>query len=335
MIRARAEAGRTAMRRRCEPGGSIRRLPTVTEVCVFYRRQLTFRGPDGTTVRGRDWIRSEWKRTGLQLQLANTACGVVAAATRGYMSQNSHWQFPPAERMERIVAYANEHGRPEGRPYYSLDGRRPATRGEWKNLRHHWTHAYGLTNVWSHPPVHGPERRRPGRRTNQKPVALMRRIIDAASSPGDTVWEPFGGLCSASVAAIETGRHAFAAESRADVATLARHRLTAAAARPHPARETAPSNPRGNERLGKAAEESKKSAMPRKLRGRRQTAPSRVIRINIVEQNGVRVLESSRQGRRRRNDSDAEAARATPSSRTKTRKPSSEHEGGDDIEQAI
>ena len=39
----------------------------------------------------------------------------------------------------------------------------------------------------------------------------MRRIVKVASNEGDTIWEPFGGLCTASVAAVETGRNAFAA----------------------------------------------------------------------------------------------------------------------------
>ena len=211
-------------------GQTIRRLPTVTEICVFYRRRLTFRGADGATMHGRDWMRDEWLRSGLQLQLANKACGLAGAETPQYMKGKKRWQFPPAERMEKMVAYANEHGRPQGRPYYSLDGRRPVTRDEWTSLRHRWTHAYGRTNVWAHPPLQARERYRGASRTNQKPVALMRRIIDAASSPGDIVWEPFGGLCSASVAAVETGRRAFAAESRAGVARLARDRLAGAAA---------------------------------------------------------------------------------------------------------
>ena len=38
-------------------------------------------------------------------------------------------------------------------------------------------------------------------------------MITAVTEPGDVVWEPFGGLCSASVAAAALGRRAFAAET--------------------------------------------------------------------------------------------------------------------------
>ena len=47
---------------------------------------------------------------------------------------------------------------------------------------------------------------------NQKPLAFMRRILAAATGAGDVVWEPFGGLASASVAAVD-GRFPCVAES--------------------------------------------------------------------------------------------------------------------------
>ena len=53
----------------------------------------------------------------------------------------------------------------------------------------------------------------------------MRRIIKVASNEGDTIREPFGGLCTASVAAIETGRNAFAAEPDPYFSALAQQRL--------------------------------------------------------------------------------------------------------------
>jgi site-specific DNA-methyltransferase (adenine-specific) len=47
----------------------------------------------------------------------------------------------------------------------------------------------------------------------------------AVTEPGDVVWEPFGGLCSASVAAVALGRRAFAAETDPAFADLAIERL--------------------------------------------------------------------------------------------------------------
>jgi site-specific DNA-methyltransferase (adenine-specific) len=60
---------------------------------------------------------------------------------------------------------------------------------------------------------------------NQKPLEFMERLIMAVTEPGDVVWEPFGGLCSASVAAVALGRRACAAETDPAFADLAIERL--------------------------------------------------------------------------------------------------------------
>jgi DNA modification methylase len=41
----------------------------------------------------------------------------------------------------------------------------------------------------------------------------MSRIIEAATRPGEVVWEPFGGLFTASVAARRLGRRCYSAEN--------------------------------------------------------------------------------------------------------------------------
>ena len=111
-------------------GDTIRRLPTVTEVCAFYRRQLTFPTANGR-LSAREWLRAEWRRTGMPLHRANEACGVKNAATRKYLTQDWLWYFPPADMMAKLIAYANKHGLPTGRPYYSMNGRTPITESEW------------------------------------------------------------------------------------------------------------------------------------------------------------------------------------------------------------
>jgi DNA methylase len=225
-------------------GSTIRQFPVVTEVCVFYRRALRFES-GGAQLPAREWLRAEWTRAGLPLRLANEACGVRNAATRKYLTQDWVWYFPPAEMMARLVACANQRGRPAGRPYYSLDGERPVSPEEWARLRHTWAHQHGVTNVWVHPPLAGVERfRGDGRRSaprvyrpgpqaslhlNQKPLAFMERILAAATLEGDVVWEPFGGLCSAAVASVAGGRLACCAEIDEAFAAIAADRLAEAA----------------------------------------------------------------------------------------------------------
>ena len=221
-------------------GRTIRQFPVVTEVCAFYQRTFTIAGPGGPMA-PKQWVRHEWARSGLSLQKANQACGVKNAATRKYLTKDWLWYWPPGEMTERLAAYANAHGLPSGWPYYSLDGERPVTAAEWDALRYNWRHAHGVTNVWSRLPLHDEERlkgtlRRAAPRVynptaassahlNQKPLEFMERLITAVTEPGDVVWEPFGGLCSASVAAVTLGRRAFAAETDPEFADLAAERL--------------------------------------------------------------------------------------------------------------
>jgi site-specific DNA-methyltransferase (adenine-specific) len=191
--------------------GRIRRFPVVTEVCVQYVMEPRI---DGVILK--HWLLREWKRAGLPLRAANAACGVADAATRKYFDQGHLWYWPPVDMFRRLVAYANEHGLAEGRPYFSLDGRHPMTDAEWATTRAKFRCPHGVTNVWERTALHGSERiAAPDGRAvhlNQKPLSLMTRIVEASSDPGDVVWEPFGGLFSATAAAMRLGRRAFAAE---------------------------------------------------------------------------------------------------------------------------
>lgn len=210
--------------------GKIRRFPVVTEVCVQYTREMTAGG-----VSLRKWLLAEWKRTGLPLREANRACGVRDAAVRKYLDQSHLWYFPPPDAMAKLVDYANRRGRPEGRPYFALNGNGPVTGEAWASLRSKFHCPHGVTNVWDRPPVHGDERVRVpngGRAVhlNQKPLDLMERIIAASSDEGDVVWEPFGGLFTAAIAAHRLKRRAFAGEIDSTYFQLGLRRVKAATA---------------------------------------------------------------------------------------------------------
>jgi hypothetical protein len=189
----------------------------------------------------KEWLRAEWRRAGLPLKSANTACGVRNAATRKYLTQDWLWYWPPGEMFEKLAAYANRHGARTGWPYFSLDGTTVPTAKQWDGLRYRWTHQHGLTNVWRRGPLHDDERLKgtlrraaprvykPGKQSsahlNQKPLEFMERLVRAVTGPGDVVWEPFGGLASGSVAAVALGRRAYVAEIDPDFAELAAERL--------------------------------------------------------------------------------------------------------------
>ncbi len=208
-------------------GGTLRKFPVTTEVCVQYVKRTTFR-VEGHDLSMKEWLRHEWRRAGLALNKTNEACGVRNAATRKYFTQDHLWYFPPAEAFAALVRYANRHGKRAGCPYFSLDGAKPLTGEEWAALRAKFNFRNGITNVWREPAVRGSERLKKRFRClhmNQKPLRLLELCISASSDAGDVVWEPFGGLCSGALAALRLGRRACAAERNEEYFQLARKRL--------------------------------------------------------------------------------------------------------------
>lgn len=206
---------------------TLRKFPVVTEVCVQYVRKV--RLPyQGKMLPIKEWLRAEWLRSGLPLCETNQACGVINAATRKYFTKCHLWYFPPPDHFEKLVAYANLHGKREGRPYFSSDGRNPLTGEEWSQMRAKFYCLYGVSNVWSEPPVRGTERLKKRSKClhlNQKPLALVETTLRASSDEGDVVWEPFGGLCSVAVACLRLNRRCYSAELLDEYYQLACRRL--------------------------------------------------------------------------------------------------------------
>lgn len=197
---------------------TLRLFPIVTEVCAHYVRQAEFL-VNGNPCDAQAWLRSEWARTGLPFSISNKACGVKNAATRKYLTKCHLWYFPPADIFERMALFANDHGEPNGRPYFSMDGSTVLNASAWECMRAKFNCPHAVTNVWSYPAVRGPERVKANGKAvhpNQKPIELMDRIILCSSDQGDVVWEPFGGLCSAALSADRLKRAAYAAEIEED-----------------------------------------------------------------------------------------------------------------------
>ncbi len=195
-------------------GKSIRKLPVVTEACVQYVKEPQF-DIDGHKLSTKEWLRHEWKRSGMPFSKTNEVCDVKDAATRKYFTLSHLWYFPPAEAFEKLQRYANRHGEKSGKPYFSINAKKPITRKEWAGLRAKFNHEHGITNVWREPSVNGKERIKNGMKSvhlNQKPLKLMHLIIRASSDENNLVWEPFGGLCSGVLAAMQLNRHGVASE---------------------------------------------------------------------------------------------------------------------------
>jgi site-specific DNA-methyltransferase (adenine-specific) len=223
---------------------TIRGVPVVTELAVRYTRKVTLETIGGKSLPIKEWVRAEWLRSGLPMYEANKACGVLNAATRKYLTECWRWYFPPGDAIVGMARWCTKYGAQTRRPYFSLDGKTAPTAEAWSQMRAKWSHTHGMTNVWQEPPVHNGERVRVGASSrylhaNQKPLVLMERQIAASTSAGDVVWEPFGGLCSATVAAVRLGRRAYAAEINPGFHDAALDRLRSAVATTKTARQAA------------------------------------------------------------------------------------------------
>lgn len=208
---------------------TIRGMPVVTEVAVRYTKRNRLQTPEGHSLVLKEWLRAEWMRSGLPLYKSNEACGIANAATRKYLTECHLWYFPSSEAVQRMASYCKEHGAPDDNwPYFSLDGVSRFDPVKWDRMRAKWHHTHGITNVWQSPPVHGNERVKTNEgylHANQKPLALMEVQVKACTDIGDVVWEPFGGLCSATLTAARMQRRAFAAELYLDYYLAASQRL--------------------------------------------------------------------------------------------------------------
>ena len=130
--------------------------------------------------------------------------------------------------FSKLEAYANKHGCETNKPYFALNGQR-VTSEQWACMRGKFRGRTGLTNVWKIPPVSGPERlKEKGKSShmNQKPEVIFRELIEATSDKNDVIWEPFGGTCTAAVAAYALGRSSHSCEINSVYHRIAQQRLT-------------------------------------------------------------------------------------------------------------
>ena len=195
---------------------TIRQAPVVTEICVRYTRKVSIETEDGSLLGLQDWLRNEWKRSGLPFSKTNVACGVKNAATRKYFTSDDMWYFPPANAMKMISDYANRYGNPLGKPYFTINGNN-MTEKLWDSMRAKWNHIHGYTNVWNCPALHSKERLKDysshkAMHYNQKPISIIDYIIQTSSDEGDVIWDPFAGLATTAWCCRTLGRSCFSAE---------------------------------------------------------------------------------------------------------------------------
>lgn len=85
-----------------------------------------------------------------------------------------------------------------------------------------------MHNFYEGPICMPPERLKEPKHPTQKPVRLLKHLLQIASRPGDTVLDPFMGVGSTGIAALELGRRFIGIELEQDYFRAARQRLQAA-----------------------------------------------------------------------------------------------------------
>lgn len=206
---------------------TLKGYPMVTEICVQYTRKPYVHTQYGNVLL-KDWLRSEWERTGLPLYKANEACSTANMASRKYLTKDDQWIAPSVDTFLKLVQYANDNGDPNGLPYYSTDGSDIISRTDYNSIFPKFNGIYGVTNVWDCPPLHGSERVKVCGKPvhyNQKPLSLMELIVTSSSDVGDIVWEPFGGLFTVACASVNSGRTCYSAEISRSVFDVGYDRL--------------------------------------------------------------------------------------------------------------
>lgn len=114
------------------------------------------------------------------------------------------------------------------------------------NKGHTWnfSNQKEMHNFFECPICMAPERLKDPKHPAQKPVKLLKHIIEIASNPGDVVFDPFMGVGSTGVAAMELGRKFGGVEIQKDytagfpVTTSCREIVTASAIRKRSCKST-------------------------------------------------------------------------------------------------
>ena len=187
--------------KRTSAHSSAKRYGPVHDVILFYSRGGDMTWVGGAQPYDQSYIGKRFSRGGdrpwkdADLTGAGTRNGATGESWRGLdpTAKGRHWAYPPSE-LDRMDS--------EGLIYW------PDKPGAWPRLKKYLDEAKGvpLQDVWTDiPPINSQAKERLGWDT-QKPTALLERIVEASSNPGDVVLDPFCGCGTALVAAQKLNR---------------------------------------------------------------------------------------------------------------------------------
>jgi adenine-specific DNA-methyltransferase len=142
-------------------------------------------------------------------------CGLVGAhGAVNHGGAAANWEkgasLPTPDTYQRLQAAAAGHYR---RCYEDLRREYEDLRREYEDLRRPFnlTHHSRTTDVWTYDRV----KSIPGRHPCEKPVPMLRHMIETSSKPGQLILDPFAGSGATLEAAKHTGRRAIGIEKDA------------------------------------------------------------------------------------------------------------------------
>ena len=176
----------------------------------------------------RAYLAGEWARAGLAKHDAELATGTQMA---GHWFTQVQWALPTANHYATLRDYANRQGGDYlRREYEDLRREYEDLRREYEDLRRPFnvTGPRHFTDVWDFTTVQAYS----GKHPCEKPLGLMKHIIEVSTRPGDLILDPFAGSGTTMVAAMETGRRCIGIELDAGYCAVAARRLANTATQP-------------------------------------------------------------------------------------------------------
>lgn len=174
-----------------------RMFPNVTESCLFIvKDNKQFVKP---------FLKSHQAKLGLSSKEINEGLGVKSnggGMWSIYTGKNICEQFPTKELWEKLSKV--------------LDFDLP-----YETVAQTYHPIMGITDVWRDIDFYAEDRIHP----TQKPLPLIKRLIEASSNEGDLVMDPFAGSGSTAVASILMGRQYITFETNDEYCRLAQDRI--------------------------------------------------------------------------------------------------------------
>ena len=172
--------------------------PRVRDVILHYSRDVNqARYTQQFGPYSQEYLRRTYRHTENGRRYRHDKLTAPGSGTRGhpryeFMGVTRHWVYN-REKMERLLK--------EGRVIQTAPGRVPVYKRFLDEVR-----GVAISDHWDDiPPIQGSAKERLGYPT-QKPLALLRRILEASSNAGDVVLDPFCGCGTTLHAAQDLGR---------------------------------------------------------------------------------------------------------------------------------